>query len=256
MNARFLLVLGAFALCCVDASAAPSVRVLGAGNSATAAKTTVANTGSTASSVKKASVKMNAAPVQQILKPAATNNSDSANRANPAVTATTGRLPVITNKNNLQTSYKPTTSAGTSIAPGVSSADFAAISDKIDSLEAQVQNKANTSELDNFYDKDTLDVMTDSLQDDIDALNDSVDSSLTTINSDIATIQGRLDALDAGNINELREEVSGIKTIITGDDYLNLKTIYDYGTNSRKKVRLVGAEEFNKNEALGITSGN
>ena len=197
---------------------------------------------------KKASVKLNTAAAQQVLKPAASGTTGSANRISSTAPATTGRLPVITNKNNLQTSYKPASSSGTSIAPGISSADYAAMSSEIGEIQTELQKKANTSELENYSSKTEVAEMQETLQGQLDNLSSSVDQSLETVGTQITAINTALEGLDANNIGELRTNVE----IIIGHD----KTIYDHGTESYKKVRLVGAEDFDKQEVLGITSGN
>ena len=227
MNIHFLLVLGAFGLFSVNASAAPSVRVLGAAGSSTGVKAASGSNINSATTVKKASVKANnAMPAQQVLKPASVA-SETSNRIS-STSAVSGRLPVITNKNNLQTSYKPATSAGTSISPGITSADFAAMSERIDALES---DKADATDLNNYYDKDY-----------IDTVNGATDGAITDINTEITSINARINELGAQDYDQLQTtvtEVQGQVTNITNIMTADLKTIYDAGSESRKMVKLV-----------------
>lgn len=247
LNTKFLLIFGALCLVGMNAGAAPSVRVLGANNSATGTGLTAAKTGdnvtaATATNVKKASIKTNSVATQQVLKP---TSSATTNRIGTAATAvSSGRLPVITSKNNLQTSYKPTTttttvSPGSGVAPGISAADIAAMSDKIESLQQQMLTKAEAA---NYYDKDQI----DAVNDEFDGKFTDIDDDITDINSQLSTINSRIDGIDTSatsqqiedlqnSISVYRTEVNNVTNVVNG----NLKTIYDAGSNSRKMVRLV-----------------
>lgn len=255
-NKRFSLV--AMILCfglVSGVNAAPSVRVLGSATGAVAKATTAgtkatgtktgnnikssvlnANTG-----VKKSASVKTMSPSVATMQPVTRASSGRIGTAGAAGTAAaiatgTNRFPGIASKTNVQKSYAPAaTGTITSTDPNARGYNMQDMTDRIGTLEENIETKATKTELENYYTKEQID-STYYTTAQIDEKLNSIDTSMSSL---------FLQSL-AETVNDHTADILRLK----GDD----QYVYDMNSGEKKAVFLV--TEFDENALFGETQAN
>lgn len=199
--------------------AAPSVRVLGANNPGIkpiAAKTGTTNAVANTGNIKKASVKTTGVSQTQTV-----SSNTTTGRVGTAA-AGAGRLPVITTK-----TYKPIGSTpGTS---GASNTKITELSDKLDGLQLSLDEKANLTDLENYYTKPEIDEMkldyytAEEVDEKISGLNNLVLENGDSLNGMIERIEQNESAIS--EINTTLDSLGTQINSISGDVNVNTANI-------------------------------
>ena len=257
-NKRFSLVAMILCFGLVSAvNAAPSVRVLGSTTGA-AAKTTTAGTKATGTKtgnnikssvlnantgVKKSASVKTMSPTVTTMQPvtrASSGRIGTAGAAGTTAAISTGanRFPGIASKTNVQKSYAPTaTGTITSTDPNARGYNMQDMTDRIGTLEEDIETKATKTELENYYTKEQID-STYYTTSQIDEKFNSIDTSMSSL---------FLQSL-AETVNDHTADILKLK----GED----QYVLDMNSGEKKSIFLVTEAEFDENALFGETQSN
>jgi len=259
-NKKFSLVAMILSLGFVaGASAAPSVRVLGAGSGSsvgnTAGKTSATkasgvNTGNnikpnvlnaSAGVKKSASVKTmstNVANMQPVSRASSKRTGGSGtgvvNTGSGASVSDANRFPGIASKTNVQKSYAPS-STGSIVAtdPSTKAYNIQEMTERIGYLESSVDDKATKVDLENYYTKEEIDTMNAGYY-----TSSEVDEKINSIDTSMSSpyIQSLVETIDS-HTTEIRN--------LKGES----QYIYDMNSGEKKSIYLVA--DFDENALFG-----